>query len=153
MKRAGVALLALALVAADAPPPAKPAAMPDWMAGEWADVRTGSTMEEHWSKPLAGQMLGYSRTWSGGRSVSFWEANRIESDAKAGMLYWANPDGAGWFSFPLEKAEGQSISFANAAHDYPQRIKYWREGNTLHASISLIDGSKARTWRYRLRAR
>ncbi len=39
--------------------------------------------------------------------------------------------------------------FANAAHDYPQRIRYWREGETLNAEISLLDGSKAMRWQYK----
>lgn len=40
------------------------------------------------------------------------------------------------------------IEFANPAHDYPQRIRYWREGNRLKARISLMDGSKAEDWDY-----
>jgi hypothetical protein len=39
--------------------------------------------------------------------------------------------------------------FANPAHDYPQRIRYWLEGNALNAEISRIDGSKTVRWTYR----
>jgi hypothetical protein len=40
------------------------------------------------------------------------------------------------------------ITFVNAAHDYPQRIRYWRDGRDLMAEVSLADGSKAQRWRY-----
>lgn len=40
------------------------------------------------------------------------------------------------------------VEFANPAHDYPQRIRYWREGRLLKARISLMDGSKPMEWRY-----
>ena len=40
------------------------------------------------------------------------------------------------------------IEFSNPAHDYPQRIRYWREGDTLHAEIALLDGSRAVQWSY-----
>jgi len=38
--------------------------------------------------------------------------------------------------------------FENRDHDYPQRIRYWREGEVLMAEISLADGSKPMRWRY-----
>jgi hypothetical protein len=36
----------------------------------------------------------------------------------------------------------------NAQHDYPQRIRYWRDGKYLIAETALADGSKAQRWRY-----
>jgi hypothetical protein len=51
--------------------------------------------------------------------------------------------------FPMIKASEAMIEFANPAHDYPQRIKYWRDGATLKAEVSLIDGSDAMQWSYR----
>jgi hypothetical protein len=41
------------------------------------------------------------------------------------------------------------VTFVNAVHDYPQRIRYWREGEEMFAEISLADGSKPVRWRYR----
>ena len=35
------------------------------------------------------------------------------------------------------------MTFVNPGHDYPQRVRYWREGGALKAEISLIDGSNA----------
>ena len=53
--------------------------------------------------------------------------------------------------FRLVAREAASATFENAAHDYPQRITYARDGDTLTATISLLDGSKARRWVYRRR--
>ena len=54
-------------------------------------------------------------------------------------------------TFALVRHDGTSATFENAAHDYPQRIAYARDGDTLTATISAIDGSKARRWTYRRR--
>jgi hypothetical protein len=40
------------------------------------------------------------------------------------------------------------VTFLNAEHDFPQRVRYWREGRELVAEISLKDGTKAQRWRY-----
>ena len=42
-----------------------------------------------------------------------------------------------------------SITFVNAAHDYPQRVHYRRTAAGLDAEISLADGSKPTKWSYR----
>jgi hypothetical protein len=43
---------------------------------------------------------------------------------------------------------GEAV-FENPTHDYPQRISYRMEGETLVATTSLMDGSQAQNWRYR----
>lgn len=58
------------------------------------------------------------------------------------------PNGDAPVEFALVRQDARSIEFANPAHDYPQRIRYWREGEALHAEISLLDGSRANRWSY-----
>lgn len=41
-----------------------------------------------------------------------------------------------------------AVEFTNAAHDYPQRIRYEIKGDKLEAEMSLIDGSKPVRWTY-----
>ncbi len=53
--------------------------------------------------------------------------------------------------FRLVESGAGRAAFENADHDYPQRIAYVRDGDTLTATISLVDGSKARSWVYRRR--
>ncbi|WP_278373411.1 hypothetical protein [Sphingobium xenophagum] len=42
----------------------------------------------------------------------------------------------------------RDISFANPDHDYPQRIRYWREGRLLMAETAKMDGSQTQSWTY-----
>jgi len=58
------------------------------------------------------------------------------------------PNGGAPVEFAMVKQDDSSIEFANPTHDFPQRIRYWREGDTLHAEIALIDGSRAIAWSY-----
>ena len=61
------------------------------------------------------------------------------------------PQGGAPVAFALVRHDTASATFENPAHDYPQRIVYARDGDTLTATISAIDGSKPRSWSYRRR--
>jgi hypothetical protein len=39
--------------------------------------------------------------------------------------------------------------FADPGHDYPQRIRYAREGDRMTAEISLMDGSRGQGFAFR----
>jgi hypothetical protein len=58
------------------------------------------------------------------------------------------PGGGAPVEFAMTNQSTRSIEFANPAHDFPQRIRYWREGDTLNAEIALIDGGRAFRWSY-----
>lgn len=77
-----------------------------------------------------------------------WESMQILPDAQGRPVFWAWPRGAPRSAFPMVSSTATEIVFANAAHDYPQRIRYWREGAALNAEISLIDGGKPMRWRF-----
>src|SRR5687768_559674 len=43
-----------------------------WMAGDWQTAPGGRALiEEHWTQPAGGSMLGMSRTVAGGRTAEF----------------------------------------------------------------------------------
>lgn len=65
------------------------------------------------------------------------------------LSFSASPGGKGRTTFDWLRGERPGVTFVNLSNDYPQRIRYWREGSDLLAEISLADGSKARRWRYR----
>lgn len=128
--------------------------LPGWMAGCW-EQRTGDRWtEECWTSPRGGLMLGSSRSGRGDRVLE-WESLRIQRDSEAGggrivpLAYLASPGGRGWTAFVWSPSPEPGVTFLNAAHDYPQRIRYWREGEALVAEISLADGSRPRRWRFR----
>ncbi len=140
-------LSALLLAAA---PPAPASARGDdlsWMAGSWVQEKDGRWTEEYWSLPRGGVMLGASRSGRDGALREF-EFLRVQADADGAIAYIAQPGGGAPVAFPLVQHDGASATFENAAHDYPQRIRYVREGERLTATISRIDGSGARNWVY-----
>ncbi len=138
-------MLLMIAVALIAEPPTQ-AVMPTWMAGCWEQKNGESWVEECWTGVRGGQMMGSSRTGEG-EVLGWYEHVRITSEAD-GTTYCALPKGQAGGCFKATKATDTEIVFENDAHDYPQRIRYWREGKGLAAEISLKDGSKAQQWRY-----
>ena len=113
-----------------------------WMSGCWAFERNGVKVEEHWSKPAADTMLGYSRTLRPGRPA-FFEQLRIE--VKEGQITYIPIIGKqGPIPFTLKSAADQQVVFENPTHDYPQRIAYSRVGDELRARTELLDEAKPR---------
>ena len=143
-------LAALALFAAFAAVPLaaqEPAAFPSWLAGAWTLSDGDKWTEEFWTQPRGGVMIGASREGQG-ETLRTWEAIRILRKPDGTLAYIPMPNGGAPVEFALVRQDAQSIEFANPAHDFPQRIRYWRDGDTLHAEIALIDGSRAIEWSY-----
>ena len=120
---------------------------PGWMTGCWSEQEGQKWTEECWTPPRAGMMLGSSRSGDGAVLRS-WEATQILPDASGKLTYWASSDGGTRIPFPLLSRTAAELVFANPAHDYPQRIRYWRDGAKLNAEISMLDGSKPMRWHY-----
>lgn len=120
---------------------------PGWMTGCWIEQGGSKWTEECWTPPRAGTMLGSNRAGEGARLQS-WEAAQILPDTSGKLVYWASPDGGKRVAFPFASRTATEIVFANPAHDYPQRIRYWREGAALNAEISMLDGSKPMRWTF-----
>lgn len=135
--------LILAAMLAEEP---RQVAMPAWMAGCWEQRQGESWTEECWTAARAGQMMGSSRTGKG-EALQWYEHTRITAENGA-VTFCALPKGQTGGCFKAVKATGSEIVFENEAHDYPQRIRYWRDGKDLAAEISLKDGTKASRWRY-----
>ncbi|MCA0211238.1 MAG: DUF6265 family protein [Proteobacteria bacterium] len=143
-----MAMAAAAVLAA-----ASPAAKVDdlaWMAGQWSREEGERWTEESWTFPRGGVMLGHSRSGRGDALREF-EFLRIAAGADGVPAYIAQPGGGAPVAFGLVRHGTTSATFENAAHDYPQRIHYARDGETMTATISAIDGSKAISWTFRRR--
>jgi hypothetical protein len=121
-----------------------------WMAGRWLQQDGSDWVEERWSQPRGGVMLGTSLTGRGD-SAQFFEFLRLERDKAGVMTYWALPKSAATPTpFRLSAAGARSAVFVNPAHDYPQRIAYSRSGGTMIAEVALADGTRPQRWTYRL---
>lgn len=121
-----------------------------WMAGQWSREEGGRWTEESWTSPRGGAMLGHSRSGAG-ETLREFEFLRIAPDADGVPTYYAQPGGRAPVAFRLVKREKSSATFENAGHDYPQRIAYVRDGDTMTATISAIDGSQAMRWTFQRR--
>jgi hypothetical protein len=147
MKKTMIAGLSMLLLAAS-----EPARVDDlgWMAGDWVREADGRWTEESWTRPRGGLMLGHSRSGRG-EAVREFEYLRLQAGADGTIAYVAQPGGRAPVAFALVGHDTASATFENAAHDYPQRIRYARKGDVMTATISLLDGSKAMHWDYHRR--
>jgi len=110
----------------------------DWLTGCWQS-EDGATREV-WSPSQDGYYFGYSVVLNDGHAV-FFEQMRV--DPAPLPVFNAYPRGEGPFAFTATEIAAQSITFANPDHDFPQKIKYWRDGDLLKATISHMDDSSA----------
>jgi hypothetical protein len=118
-----------------------------WLSGSWAGVVDGARVEEHWTVPAGGSLLGMNRTVAGGRTL-FFELLRIEV-RDDGIVYLASPRGRHPPTpFRLAGMTERQVVFENPEHDFPQRIIYSRDGDSLHARIEgMQDGElRASDW-------
>jgi len=123
--------------------------MPSFLAGCWEQKREGGRWtEECWTDPRGGLMIGSGRDGKDD-SVGHWEWMRIERNTDGSVTFYGSPKGAPAVGFKASQADGKSITFVNAAHDYPQRVRYLATDKGLEAEVSLADGSKAERWNYK----
>lgn len=121
-----------------------------WMSGYWLSCDGGREVAETWSVPRLNLMAGTSITVRDGRVG--WELSRIaptgpEPDAPLG--YFAMPEGQTPTTFPVIASGSNRVVFEQAAHDFPKRVIYERDGDVLNARIEgEIDG-QTRTIRWR----
>lgn len=141
MRRIAFAALLLTLAA---PAHAQPPALAElaFLAGCWS----GDGLEEHYTTPTTNVILGLSRYVQGGATRQF-EFSRI-TRTDAAVTLTPQPDGGAGTPFRLTAHTDSSVTFENPAHDFPQRIRYHREGETLTARIESLDG-QGREWRMR----
>lgn len=159
MKRLAAAFLLVLAGAAEPPPAGAPVALPGpataetlgWISGDWVALeKDGRWTEELWSAPRGGMLIGLSRTGTGEETRNF-EYMRIVGSEGGRLNFIASPDGAAPVAFRLVSYGERSVTFENAANDYPKRISYTRKGRILVAEISGEKGQPVRRWAYEKR--
>ncbi len=118
---------------------------PQWLVGHWCTAPGDEQICDDWSAS-GDALIGSSTTTKDGKP-SGGERMRI-AKVEGALNFFATVDGAPEVAFPAIAEGAQEVTFANPAHDYPQRIRFWREGERLRAEISLSDGSEAMGWTY-----
>jgi hypothetical protein len=151
-KLAGVLAMMIALSATSRAPASPGGATPDapqsisglaWFAGSWETDDRGRYVEEHWTRPAGGTMLGMSRTVRGDKTVAF-EFIRLESRSD-GIFYVAQPQGRPPVDFKLASLHDQEATFVNPGHaDHLKKIVYRKNADgSLTARIEGQEGGQA----------
>jgi len=118
-------LLALSATAGD---------FPVFMTGSWRSTQAdGSISEEHWTSAEGGVMIGMGRTvGKEGRLKSFEFLRIVLRDGRLELVPMPGGKPATTV-FPLATVSSSRAVFENPAHDFPQRIIYWKNGSKLCA--------------------
>jgi hypothetical protein len=147
------AIAAMLAALAAAPPadaqatPAKVAAL-EWLSGTWVQEKDGERVVESWVGPGNGLMAAVNlTTYPGGRKT--FEFLRI-AETPTGYSYFASPGGRVPVEFALKESGERRVVFENPQHEFPRRIAYWREGESLIARIegSLHGAERSEQWRF-----
>ena len=114
-----------------------------WLAGCW-ELKAGARLvEEQWTSPRGGLMLGSSRSVRNDSLIEF-EQVRIEQRGQA-LVYVASPSRQATGEFTATSSGDSEVVFENPAHDFPKKIFYRRQaGDSLVAGI---EGPRAGTTR------
>jgi hypothetical protein len=117
-------------------------ALVGWMAGCWVAESQGQKTEEHWMAPGGGLMTMMSRTLRGGvaRAHEF----ALIRGGDDGLVFWAYPSGQSPAEFRAATATAEEVSFVNAEHDFPRKIRYRKSGagRMLASVFSDVDGEE-----------
>jgi hypothetical protein len=112
----------------------------DWLVGTWRGAHGATTVEERWTPPAGGAMLGLSRTIKGTQMVAFEFLRILERDGT--LVYIAQPNGRPPVEFTMTVRRDGSATFENPMHDFPKMIAYTRRNDgSLRAVVS--DGAQS----------
>ena len=142
LKRLAISILILLALAGVGAPQSK-ATLTDlaWISGCWEGRQGSAVIEEIWSKPSGGSMIGLGRTVKGNRTVSFEFMQFREENGS--LVFLPQPQGGPRVSFPLKDSFGGKATFENLKHDFPQRVIYERKGKALMwASVEGMQNGK-----------
>ena len=98
-----------------------------------------SSAQEVWVVESERSLAGFGVVITDSK-IGFYEVLSIKQSEDGSWTYTAHPSGQASASFVAVEIDDTSVVFANPEHDYPQEIRYKREGSRLYATISLIGG-------------
>ena len=94
-------------------------------------------------KPAGNMMLGINHTVAEGKTREY-EFMRIVQEENGDIFFVAAPSGQKEARFKLMSVSEREARFENPAHDFPQRILYRRDGDSLVGRIEGISKGKER---------
>jgi hypothetical protein len=114
-----------------------------WLSGSWSGEHDGGIIQEHWTLPTGGMMVGMSKLVIDDKAV-FFEYLRIVRNSDGTIDYIAQPAGKPPVKFRLTSSGPDTATFENPEHDDPKLIRYRRQGQHLQAATEgqAADGSR-----------
>jgi len=100
-----------------------------FMTGTWRGKSPKGIWEAQYTRPDGGMMLGTSKEFIDGRARAFeFELFHVEGDTPIVRPF---PNGRRSVAFKLTALDrtARKATFENPAHDFPQRIVYWRSAD------------------------
>lgn len=121
-----------------------------WIAGNWIRDEDGTVSEHVWLAPRGQVIVGLQRDTLDGvtHHTEFVEIR----EGPNGIVFHVYPVGQAPTDFFLVWADARRMLFENPEHDFPQRILYWTEGESvLVARIEgrVNGGIRSLEWRWR----
>ncbi len=113
-----------------------------WLQGCWELSTPARDVEEIWTRPKGGSMIGVSRTIRDGKLTEYEMIVLREQGDQ--LAYVAHPSGQAPATFLSTRVAATELVFENPAHDFPQQIGYRLDGDTLLAWISGSQNGKTR---------
>jgi hypothetical protein len=104
-----------------------------WLTGCWEYTSGSRTVEEHWLPPRGRTMMNAGRTVQGDKLVEF--ETVIIRELAGRLAYEAHPSGQASAVFLSQRVGDREVVFENLQHDFPQRVGYTRDGDSLLAWI------------------
>lgn len=104
-----------------------------WLQGCWEMTTAARLVEEAWTPPKAGAMIGVSRTIQNGKMTAY-EFIVLREEGER-LAYVAHPSGQPPATFLSTSVSSSELIFENPAHDFPQQIGYRLDGDALTAWI------------------
>ena len=95
-----------------------------WLAGCWELTSGPRVVEEQWTRPRGGLMLGLGRTVRGDSLVEYEQVRIFERGGR--LIYGASPSGQAPAEFESTQLSDSAVTFENLGHDFPQRVMYRR---------------------------
>jgi hypothetical protein len=93
-----------------------------WLEGCWMASSGPRTVEENWTVPRGGTMIGVSRAVRDGRLTGY-ELIILKEDGGT-LVYEAHPSGQAPNEFRATVITATSAVFEDPDHDFPQRVCY-----------------------------
>ena len=105
-----------------------------WLSGCWQSTSKKVSTVERWTQPNGQMMLGVSQTVKNDKTT-FYEFMRIIENEKDIFLIVNSPENKDEVSFKLIKTSDKEVIFENPEHDFPNRIIYKRDKDSLKGRI------------------